>query len=462
MKKIYIIALSAALFSSCGLLKNYERPSEITADGIFGSVEKGSDGLAAMSWREIFTDPTLQELIQHTLDNNVDMKKAELNIKQIEQGLKCAKLAYIPSINFAPSGTLSSGHIWSNGTDFAKDLSKTYQLPLAASWQIGSIGQLSNNKKKAKVQLEQTRIMRQATQTALVANVANLYYTLAMLDQQLVIMQQTQANWKETLEKTKKLFEAGQNNAAGVASTEANLYGVQSNILDIKNSIIQLQNTLSALCGETPHAITRQALTSWHSPAVIETGVPALLLSRRPDVRMAEKQLAIAFYDKNIALSSFYPSLNLTGRLQWSNSDTGLGILNPGALIWSGIASLAQPIFQNGRIISTYKVKKMEMEKAMLDFQQSLIDAGAEVNTAMARVQSADEKMSIYANQVDALKRAVTATEKLMLNSSQFNYLNVLTAQTGLLTCQMGQIQNQMESIQATIELYQALGGGAE
>lgn len=461
MKKYLILAMAALLMSSCSLFKKYERPADITTDNLFGGAETGADGLAALQWREIFTDPTLQQLIEHTLQNNVNIKKAELSIKEMEEGLRCAKLAYIPNLAFAPSGTISGGHGWHDGESHSIITNKTYSLPISASWQIGQPGYLLNNKRKAHVQLETTRIARQAAQTSLVAGVATLYYTLAMLDEQLVLAEQTRDNWLQMLDKSKKLYEAGQNNAAGLASTEANIYSMEANIVDIKHSIHELQNTVASLCGETPHHITRSALSSWHTPAQVETGVPALLLSRRPDVRIAEQNLAAQFYEVNVARSQFYPSLTLTGSASWSNM-LGQSILNPGAIIGSGVASLAQPLFTNGRLTAQLRVQKLEYEKATMDFQQALIDAGVEVNTAMAKVKSADAKKTIYANQVAALKRAVDATEKLMLNSSQYNYLNVLTAQTSLLGCQMSEIANQMECIQATIELYQALGGGAE
>lgn len=461
MKKILFIALAAALMSSCSLYKKYQRPADVSAESIYGQAETGADGLAALQWREMFTDPTLQELIQHVLDNNVNMKKAELSIKELEEGLRCARLAYIPSLAIAPSGTISGGHMWNEGMDMKIATGKTYQIPLSASWQLGQPGYLRNNKRKAQVQLEQTRIARQAVQTSLVAGVANLYYTLAMLDEQLALAQQTHQNWREMLDKSKKLFAAGQNNAAGLASTEANVYSIEANIVDIKHSIHELQNTLATLSGEAPHHISRQALSSWQAPAQIQTGVPALLLSRRPDVRLAEQALAAQFYEVNIARSQFYPSISINGSAVWSNL-LGQATLNPGALIGSGVLSLAQPIFTNGRLTANLRVQKMEFEKAKMDFQQALIDAGSEVNTAMAKVNSSQEKKLLYAQQVEALQRAVNATEKLMLGSSQYNYLNVLTAQTSLLSCQMGAIANQVEGIQATIELYQALGGGAQ
>ncbi len=461
MKKILIIAMSAALMSSCSLFRKYERPQSITTENLYGDAESGEDGLASLSWRELFTDPILQDLIQHTLDNNVDLQKAQLNIQEMEEGFKCAKIAYIPSLAFAPSGTLSGGRMWNDGSSNTFGLNKIYSLPISASWQIGQPGYLLNNKRKAEMQLERVRYVKQATQTALVAGVANLYYTLAMLDEQMEIAKKTRVNWEKMLEKQQKLFDAGQYNAAGLASTEANICSIDANIIDLEHSIHELQNTLSTMSGDTPHTITRAALSSWQTPKTVETGVPALLLSRRPDVRIAEYGVAAQFYEVNVARSQFYPGLTLTGSMSWSNQ-MGQSILNPGALIGSGVASLAQPIFQNGRIRANYRVQKMELEKATLDFQQCLVAAGNEVNTALAKVKTADAKRDIIARQTKAMQKALDATEKLMENSSQYNYLNVLTAQTSLLQCQMGEISNQMEVIQSTIELYQALGGGAE
>lgn len=463
MKKILMIVLAAALMGSCGLYKKYERPADIQTANVFGAAESGdSTGLGDLSWRAIFTDPQLQSLIEKTLASNVNMKQADNNIKKVQEGLRCAKLAYVPSMVFQPEGTLSGGHIWNNGTNFGLGMSKTYNLPIAASWQLGNMGSLANQMRKARVTRQTTVIAKQATQAALIANTANLYYTLIMLDEQLRISEQTLVNWQKNLEMTRSLMEAGQANAAAVCSIEGNIYNVQANIVDIKQSMIELQNVLCQLAGETPHDIARGTLDGWQAPRIITTGVPIKLLDRRPDVRLAEQALASAYYDKNIAFSSFLPSLNLTGTLGFTNSATGLGILNPGALITAGIASVMQPLYAGGRIRAQYRISKLEMQNKALAYQQSIIDAGSEVNTAMAKVQTCEAKRDLLSKQVATMQRAVEATQALMLNSNQYNYLNVITAQTTLLNCQLGEIANKIQSVQATIELYQALGGGAE
>jgi NodT family efflux transporter outer membrane factor (OMF) lipoprotein len=463
--KIAILTLAAAMMSSCGVYKNYERPNEITANGIYGNAESGDSlGFGDLQWKEVFTDPTLQALIDKALAQNSNMRQADLRIEQAQNNLKAAKLSFFPSLAFAPSGTVSGlidpynrekyEAVMGNGA------SKTYSFPLSLNWQIDCFGQLRNTKKGREVALENMKTVRQAVQTALVANVANLYYTLAMLDEQLAIANETSEKWKKTLQMTKYLMEAGQSNKAAVASTEANYWSILSSVVELKNSIKEVENVLSALIGETPRRIDRSALSTFQTPKVCTTGMPITLLNRRPDVKQAELALASAFYNKNIAKASFYPNLTLSGNGQFANSISGAGIVNPGGIILAAVASLAQPIFQNGKLRAAYKNSKAEMEVATIGFQQALLDAGAEVNTAMANIYTSKAKKALIANQVKSLSEAVDATEKLMKESS-VNYLQVLTAQSGLLQAQMNEVSNNFSIIQNTINLYQALGGGS-
>ena len=447
------------LLSSCQLYKNYERPADIITDGIYGDMQTaGDNSLGDLGWRDIFTDPLLQSLIEKGLQQNTDMKNADLRIKEADYALKCAKLAYIPSFYFSPSGTI--GKTWDpyNRNDYVA--SKTYSLPVSASWQIGSIGYLRNNKKKAEVTREQLRNAKQAIQAQLVASIASMYYNLAMLDEQLVLTKQTEQNWGKYLEMQNRLMDAGQSNLAAVASIEATYYSIQTSVVSIENSIHAIVNALATLLGETQSEVQRGSLTSFQAPAVCSTGLPITILDRRPDVRDAELKLAAAFYDKNIALSSFFPQLNITANGQFTNS-LGAGVVNPGVLIGQAVASLAQPLFDNGRIRAQYKISKAEMEIATNDFQQAVIAAGNEVNAAMDNIYAARNKQVFIDKQVESLTKALDATEKLYANSGA-NYLNVITAQNSLLSAQMSQISNRMETIDATIELYQALGGGAE
>ena len=455
MKKIIMTITATALLSSCGLYKSYERPTDIKTDGLYNTVitnEQDSLGLAVYSWKEIFTDPNLQILIEKGLEQNTNLNNARLQIEQAEAVLKAAKWAFIPGFAFAPQGSLA-------GVDWGK-ASQTYTIPVAASWQIDVFGGLLNAKKRAKAQLENSEAYKQAVQSQLVSAIANYYYSISMLKEQLALSLQTEKLWKENVKTTQALMEAGQSNKAAVSQTEANYYSICTQIADLKDEIIILENEFSALLGDTPQRYAIGSLNNWVSPQGISTGIPAVALSNRPDVKMAEQQLAIAYYATNESRAAFYPGINLSGAIGWTNQ-LGSAIVNPGKWIWNAAASLTQPIFQNGRIRAQYKISKAQQEQAKNSFQQKLLDAGTEVNNALTKVQTSIEKDELYGKQVSALETAVKSTQALMMNSST-NYLQVLTAQQTLLSAQMAQISNKFSQIQATIELYQALGGGTK
>ena len=306
---------------------------------------------------------------------------------------------------------------------------------------------------------EQARAAKQAVQASLVSTTATMYYTLAQLDAQLNLMEQTKANWAEYLKMQKLLMDAGQANTAAVASIEATYWSISQSVVTIKDNIRILENQMSTLLNESSAKISRTSLASFQQPAIVTTGAPVSILARRPDVRIAEMALASAFYDVNQAKSAFYPSLTLSAVGSFTNGSQAN--INPGAFIGQALAALAQPIFMNGRLVATLKISKAQMEIAANDFSNAVISAGNEVNTAMLKVHSAEELREMIDKQVQAQETAYNATKKLFAGSSA-NYLNVITAHNNLIQAQMTQISNRMEAINATIELYLALGGGAE
>lgn len=454
MKKIVFTLATTALLSSCGIYSSYERPADIKTNNLYGAtVTESADsaGLAALPWRSLFTDPTLQSLIEKGLQNNTDMRTAALGIEQAEASLKAAKLSFFPSFALAPQGGF-------NSVDWAK-ASKTYTIPLSASWQVDIFGSLRNAKKRAQVQLESSKAYKQAVQTQLIATIANYYYTLAMLDEQLNVSKATADIWKENIKTYKALMNVGQTTSAAVAQAEGNYYNVCAQIVDLEQQITEVENSFSTLLGETVSSIQRQSINDWQAPQSITVGIPSYALANRPDVKNAELALASAFYNTNAARSAFYPALNLTGTLGWTN-DLGV-IVNPGKWIWQAVGSLTQPIFQNGKLRANLKISKAQQEEAQLAFQQTLLNAGAEVNTAMAKIQNNTEKEELNDKRIASMEQAVKSTQLLMQNSST-NYLEVLTAQQSLLSAQLSKISTQFAKIQGTIELYQALGGGAE
>lgn len=448
-----IIIILTSTLSSCHIYRAYQRPESVTvSDSLYRQPVASADtaSLASLSWKELFTDPLLQQLIETGLANNTDLNIARLKVKEAEALLMTSRLSYLPSISLTPQGTLSS-------IEGSKP-SKTYDLAVSADWEIDLFGKLLNAKRGAQAALEQSEAYRQAVQTQLVATIANSYYTLLMLDRQLAITCSTADTWTESVRTMKALKRAGQATEMAVAQTEASKLSVDASVVSMKRQINEMENSLSTLLGLSPQEIMRSTLEDQEFPDSLSTGVPLQLLSRRPDVRQCEAQLATAYYATNSARSAFYPSITLSGSAGWTNA-AGAAISNPGQWLLSAVGSLVQPIFNRGKNIANLKIAKAQQEEALLTFQQSLLDAGAEVNNALVQWQSARERITLDERQTISLRSALRSSELLMQHSSQ-NYLEVLTARQSLLQAELNVASDRFDEIQGVINLYHALGGG--
>ncbi len=450
MKHILIIILTAFLFTGCGVYKRYSRP-EMNTSGLYGSAETAdTTTIASLSWKELFADPLLQSLIEEGLQNNTDLKIARLRVEEAEASLFAAKLAYLPSLSLEPQGNISS-------FDGSK-VSKTYNLAATASWEVDIFGRITNAKRGAKAYHEQSKAYEQAVQTTLVATIANLYYSLLMLDEQREISQKTTESLRRNVEVLTVLKRAGQANAAHVAQAEANLLSVEASLLTFRKETNELENALSKLLGRAPEAAQRGRLLSQNFPDQLAVGVPIQLLSNRPDVRHAEYTLAQAFYATNEARSAFYPSIVLGGSAGWTNS-VGEMIINPGKWLLSAVGSLVQPVFNQGANTARLRISKAQQEQALLSFRQMLFDAGVEVNNALCQWQTARQKQELNKAQIQTLQSAVRSTQLLMQHGDT-NYLEVLIAQQTLLQAELVNASDKFEEIQGVINLYHALGGG--
>lgn len=452
MKRIIILSLMA-LISGCGIYKPYSRP-ELQTETLYGVEHVTSDttSLADLGWREIFTDPQLQQLIEKGLAQNSDMQAAHLRVKEAEATLKSARLSFLPSFNLAPTGGVSS-------FDGSKG-SWTYSVPLAASWQIDLFGGVNNAKRRAKATYLQSQEYRQAVRTQLIAGIANGYYTLLMLDSQFEATRRTAESLTKSAETMAAMMQAGMANRAAVAQIEAASYSAHASLYDLSHSILKVQNSLCLLLGEIPHEIARGSLSEQHFPESLATGVPLRLLSFRPDVRAAEFSLMQAFYATAAARSALYPTLTLSGTVGWTNS-AGSVVVNPGKILLSAAGSLVAPIFNGGRARAQVKIAKAQQEEARIAFQQSLLNAGSEVNNALSQSQSARAKRDWRMRQIEALESAYESTQLLMQHGST-TYLEVLTAEQNLLTGKIAQITDRFDEIQGVINLYTALGGGRD
>lgn len=452
MKRIIIGLLLLTGLSGCHIYRTYERPELSGVDSLYRvpAMTEDTMSLADFSWKELFTDTVLQQLIEKGIANNTDLNIARLKVREAETLLTSSKLAYLPSVSLTPQGTIKS--IEGNSP------TKTYNLAASADWELDIFGRLTNAKREAKAVLEQSQAYKQAVQTQLIATIANSYYTLLMLDKQLDISRRTAEIWAENLRVMKALKKAGQTTEMAVAQIEASKLSVDASLLSLEQQITEVENSLSSLLGVVPQRIDRSTLDMQSFPDTLSVGVPLQLLQRRPDVRQSEAALAEAFYTTNRAYSAFYPAITLSGSAGWTNA-AGAIISNPGEWLFSAVGALVQPLFNRGQNIANLKVAKARQEEALLTFRQTLLNAGTEVNDALLQWQVARRRLDLDRQQIISLQSAVRSSELLMRHSSQ-NYLEVLTARQTLLDAELSAVSDRFEEIQGVINLYHALGGG--
>ena len=448
MKKILtpvLLLLTIVSMNSCALYKEYERPEIDFVDSLYNRIPTADDyeSIASLTWKELFTDSILHDLIEKGLENNTDLEIARLKVEEAETTLKTSKLAFYPNVSFSAQAGVNQ-----NGFN--------YSLAPTASWEIDAFGRLHNTKEGAKAALAATEAYQQAVQTQLIATIADSYYTLLMLDEQLEISKRTLNTWEENIRTLSALKRAGKTNEAAVLQAKANKVNVEASILSLEKQIIEQENSLSALLGLVPQEFERNDLASQIFPDTLLMGLPLSSLINRPDVRQAEYRLVEAFYATNVARSYFYPSITLSGTAGWSGVSG-----NPGDFIFNAVGSLMQPIFNQGKNKARMKVSELQQQEALLNFKQTLLDAGTEANNALVSWQTARKRLDSDKLQIMYLKGAVMNTQLLMKNG-QADYLEVLTAQKNLLQAELTESTDKYMEIQSVITLYHALGGGLE
>jgi len=460
MKKNIIAILSAALlFGSCGIYNKYERPDVDTRGLVRDTVSlidtllvSDTANFANIPWRQVFTDPQLQELIQTALTNNVDMLNAALNVSTAEAQLTASRLAFLPSVAFAPTGTLAS-------FDGSK-ASKTYSLPVSASWNVDLFGSLLNASRSAKMQLLTAKGTQVSIQTSLISGIANLYYTLLMLDKEVSICDELIELSEENVRMMELQFSLGKSNSTAVQSAKTTLMNLQVTREEYLRNIRTTENSLCLLLNEPGHTIARGTFDNQSLPSEFSTGFGIDLLRNRADLYVAEMNLAKCFYNVNAARSAFYPGINITGTGAFTNS-AGSVIVNPGKWLLSAVGSLTQPIFQNGKLIANLRASKNSYEAALNTWQNTIYSAGNEVSNALSDYNSYDKQSKIQAEELVLLRKTVDDT-KMLYQRSGATYLEVITALKGLASVEQAKVSNDLYKMQAVVSLYQALGGGAK
>jgi len=463
MKKLMIFAATTLLLGSCGLYNKYERP-DVKTQGLVRDVMSDTDTLAVqdtasfgnLPWRQVFTDPQLQVLIEQGLERNSDLLNAALTVKMYETMLNSAKLAFLPAITIG-SNTSAMGSITTTYTD-PSTTTKSYSIPVTASWTLDLFGNILSQKRSAQMKLIGMKDYQMAVRAQVISGIANCYYTLLMLDEQLKIVTEMSQTAKDTWEMMQMQYQLGRMRSTSVQSAQAAYLNALTQANDFRRQIRATENALSLLIGQQGQYISRSTLDAQSLPAEFATGVGVALLQNRPDVHNAEMQLASCFHDVQTARSQFYPSVTIGATAAFSNLS---GAANPGKWMTTLFGSLMQPVFMRGQLVTNLKVKKLTYEQAFNTWQQKILSAGNEVSNALVNYNGYDENSKLEAQRVEVLTKNVEDTRALY-QSSGSSYLEVLTAQSQLLSAKLSRVTNDFNKMQAVVSLYTALGGGGK
>lgn len=448
--------LTGVLLSSCAVTRPYTRLNPQTANLYRDLTGTDTTTLANLPWPQVFTDTTLQRLIRQGIARNLDLQVAYTRIQQAQAYYRQSQAVFFPTL--IANGGVTRSRL-SQVQDFAQRGNTTqFQLGLASSWEIDVWGRLRSNRRASLANLLASEEGARAVQTGLVADIANYYFLLLALDQQVAITRQTVVNWDTTVQTMRALKVAARVTEAAVVQSQAQRYAAEVILPDLLQQTRETENALSILLAVPPAAIRRSTLDAQPTVELVHTGVPAQLLSNRPDVRQAELNYRYYFELTNVARAYFYPALTITGSagpsaLAFAN------LLDPGFIAASIGAGLTQPIFNQRLNRTRLAVARAQQQEAALNFQSTLLNAGREVSNSLSLHQTALDKIGVRAQQIEALQLSVSYSQEL-LQYGFATYPEVITARQSLLQAELNIVNDRLQRLQAIVNLYRSLGGG--
>lgn len=458
-------SLAVLMAVSCKSNRNIVDPKADTQALYRGKDTAANDttNIADIPWNEYFADAKLQVLIEEGIKSNYDMQIADMRIKQAEAALMMARAALYPTLSAGVQSNqyrISSDPTGAGGTKVLgyNSPSSVNQIGFVASWEIDVWGKLRNQKKAKQYAYMNTLEYKTLIQTNLVANIASAYFALIALDEQLTVSKQTVALLEKSSQSMESMKDAGMLTAAAVESSKALLYSTQLSIPVLESQIKRQENTICALLGRNPGPIDRSDITSQTVPAALAIGVPAQLLSRRPDVRQAELSFRQSYALTNAAQASLYPSFTISAASLGFAGDFS-NMFKPEHIAGSLLASVMQPIFYKKQLRGNLLIAQSQQEESLLIFKSTVLRAGQEVSSILDNFQASLSKNELRAKQVLALDNSASYTQEL-LAAGEANYVEVLNAQNSLLAAQLSQVNDKLEQLNYTVSLYKALGGG--
>lgn len=448
--------------SSCQVMNKYKSP-EINSENLFRD-ENSNDTttIATIPWRQYFTDPYLQSYIDEALNSNYDMLIVQERIKQAEAALGMARAAYFPDVALTAQANQTRNSNGTKGKDVLGYHTENYTLGIVASWELDLWGKMNRQSRAKYAQMLNSYAGRNLIQTSLISNMANTYYSLLALDEQIKVTNTMIVLMEENLVTMEALKEAGMTNGAAVEQTRAALASAKTSIPELESSARQLENVICSMLRRTPGPIERSTIEMQYVPTNMAYGIPAQMLAKRPDVNQAELEFRSAFELTQAAKANFYPSITLTsGMIGYSTTNGLKQFFKPENLFASIAGGLTQPLFARKQLMTQYSVAKSEQQIALLNFEKSVLTAGQEVSDILYTFESSLRKNGNRQTQVDSQAKSVEYTQEL-LKAGEATYLEVLSAQQGLLQAQLNQVSDKLEQLQLTSDLYRALGGGIE
>ncbi|MEQ7800305.1 efflux transporter outer membrane subunit [Pedobacter sp. ASV1-7] len=455
--KSYIGILLLLILASCKVSQPYQRPDLNTANLYRDFTGTDSSNVASLSFKQLFSDTVLSGLIEEGLRQNIDLKMAYQRILAAEASFRQSRATFLPDLNGSAS-VKQSKLAFPQGFGIINS-STQYDLGLTASWEADIWGKLKSAKRSALANMLQTEQARKAIQTQLIADIANRYFTLLAMDQQLSILEQTVSNRKTDVNTMKSLKAANIVTGAAEVQSEASMYAAEVAIPKLKKQIREVENSLNGLLAKPSGPVNRTSLKEQTLSVDLKAGIPIQLLENRPDIKQTEYAFMAASENTNVARKLFYPSISLTaagGFTSFSLKDW----LTPDGLFGNIAAGIAQPIFSKGANKVRLTTAKAAQQEAALNFQKSLLTAGEEVSNALFAYETAIKQQSIRVKQLTALQKSVDFTKKLLRYSSATNYTDVLTSEQNLLAAQLEDVDDKLQQWQAVIALYRSLGGG--
>lgn len=459
--------LVMAMISACNVSKNIKAPATELPVSYRNNAGTTADTntIADIPWKTFFSDTSLLALIDQAMGKNFDMQIALKNIEAAGLLYRQVKWNYIPEVRVqlgAGSNRPSDNSL--NGISTSKFLGTTHIEDFTAaaglSWEADIWGKIRNQKKSALAAYLQTEEARKVIQTNIVTNVARGFYNLAMLDAQMAVANSNLALNDSTLRMIKLQFDAGQVSSLAVEQANAQKLVAEQLIPKLEQNIIMQENALSILAGSLPDHIRRKVRAEYSlPPASLPAGVPTSLLSRRPDVRTAEFALSIANARVGITKAGMYPSLSITASGGVNSFKASNWFTIPASVFGQAAGNLLQPLLNKKLLRTQYKVAKIEREKTVLQFRQTVLSAVGEVSDALVKLEKLSQQQEIATRRVNTLQQA-TKNAGMLFESGMANYLEVITAQSNVLQSELEIAAIHRDQLIAAVDLYRSLGGG--